>query len=523
MVNSIKIENLRSLKDTEFVQLKKLNILLGTNSSGKSTFLRSFPLFFQSVNKNLRGPISWFDDSFVDFGDYQTAKNKYSTDNENIRFSYKLNKPYVDYAIRGRHYINIIDAPDLGQIEVTISYANDSKGTYINKVSIIQDNVHYILSIKDRTDNVKVEVEGYDIGISKWKWDQNTRHGMLPSNEPVKIGERIYALEEWLHDNTLNNIKKYCDKRLKNDSKLYPVVIHWSNNKEEYLDYLQNRTKISSLKRSAKEWTVQNKDFLNFYHCVATRNLLTLMPLINSELTRFYEGCSYIAPMRAEANRFYRSQGLQVNDIDPYGRNLQEFISSLTSNQSLSYNKFCSKLLGITVSTVNTAGHYSIMLHNENGAFNMADVGFGYSQVLPIITKLWFSSNPHVFRRSIYYFSTRGINNKTILIEQPELHLHPAMQAKLADAFIETVNETNESSTFRDDFTNIRLIIETHSKAIINRIGRKVREGKIDPQDINIIIFQKDKELKNSIIKQISYDKSGRLTEWPYGFFDPND
>ena len=97
------------------------------------------------------------------------------------------------------------------------------------------------------------------------------------------------------------------------------------------------------------------------------------------------------------------------------------------------------------------------------------------------------------------------------------------MQAKLADAFIETVNETNQSSTFRDDFTNIRLIIETHSQAIINRIGRKVREGKIDPQDINIIIFQKDKELKNSIIKQISYDKSGRLTEWPYGFFDPND
>lgn len=49
MVNSIKIENLRSLKDTEFVQLKKLNILLGTNSSGKSTFYRSFPLFFQQL------------------------------------------------------------------------------------------------------------------------------------------------------------------------------------------------------------------------------------------------------------------------------------------------------------------------------------------------------------------------------------------------------------------------------------------------------------------------------------------
>lgn len=49
MVNSIKIENLRSLKDTEFVQLKKLNILLGTNSSGKSTFYVASPFFFNQL------------------------------------------------------------------------------------------------------------------------------------------------------------------------------------------------------------------------------------------------------------------------------------------------------------------------------------------------------------------------------------------------------------------------------------------------------------------------------------------
>ena len=73
MIDAIRIENLRSLKDTGFIKLKKLNILLGSNSSGKSTFLRSFPLFAQSVKKNLRGPISWFDDSMVDFGNYETA------------------------------------------------------------------------------------------------------------------------------------------------------------------------------------------------------------------------------------------------------------------------------------------------------------------------------------------------------------------------------------------------------------------------------------------------------------------
>ena len=78
MIESVRIQNLRSLNDTGFINLKKINILLGANSSGKSTFLRSFPLFTQSLHKNLQGPISWFDNAYVDFGDYQTAKNRYA-------------------------------------------------------------------------------------------------------------------------------------------------------------------------------------------------------------------------------------------------------------------------------------------------------------------------------------------------------------------------------------------------------------------------------------------------------------
>ena len=96
MIESVKIKNLRSLIDTGFINIKKINILLGANSSGKSTFLRSFPLFTQSVKKNLRGPISWFDDSYVDFGDYQTAKNKYVDKDEHICFSYYIHEPYAD-------------------------------------------------------------------------------------------------------------------------------------------------------------------------------------------------------------------------------------------------------------------------------------------------------------------------------------------------------------------------------------------------------------------------------------------
>ena len=90
MITDFRIQNLRSIKDSGEIKLKPIMILLGANSSGKSTFLRSFPLFTQSVDKKLRGPIAWFDNSFVDFGDFKTAKNRYAEESEGISFYYRF-------------------------------------------------------------------------------------------------------------------------------------------------------------------------------------------------------------------------------------------------------------------------------------------------------------------------------------------------------------------------------------------------------------------------------------------------
>lgn len=120
MLKSIKIENLRSLKDTGYIELKPLNILLGANSSGKSTFLRSFPLLTQSVRKELRGPISWFDDSLVDFGDYNTAFNKYAEKDDTIKFSFCLKPPYQNRRFRYYYpslYISPVTINTLGEIK----------------------------------------------------------------------------------------------------------------------------------------------------------------------------------------------------------------------------------------------------------------------------------------------------------------------------------------------------------------------------------------------------------------------
>lgn len=110
MITHIRIQNLRSLLDTGFIEIKPLTILLGANSSGKSTFLRSFPLFTQSVSKSLREPISWFDDAYVDFGDYDTAKSKLAPEGEGIMFSYKIQTPLC---VQPRYYFLMIGHQDL--------------------------------------------------------------------------------------------------------------------------------------------------------------------------------------------------------------------------------------------------------------------------------------------------------------------------------------------------------------------------------------------------------------------------
>ena len=77
-MKKIKIKNLRALKETPEVSLSPLTILLGKNSIGKSSFLRTFPLFKQSISVNRSEPLLWYSPELVDFGSFEESvyKNK---------------------------------------------------------------------------------------------------------------------------------------------------------------------------------------------------------------------------------------------------------------------------------------------------------------------------------------------------------------------------------------------------------------------------------------------------------------
>lgn len=121
---------------------------------------------------------------------------------------------------------------------------------------------------------------------------------------------------------------------------------------------------------------------------------------------------------------------------------------------------------------------------------NLADIGFGASQLLPIIVEGFHA--PH---------------GSTLLIEQPEIHLHPKAQALLGDLFVDITKEKKS------------LIVETHSEYLLSRVRRLIAEGRIKREDVAIYFFTLKEERTH--IQEIQLNELGQFEfeQWPEDFF----
>lgn len=90
-MKKIRIENLRSLSDTGVIDIKPITVLVGKNSIGKSTFLRTFPLLKQTMITNRSEPILWYSPDLVDFGNFNVSLcKKTKTDSINLFYEFEL-------------------------------------------------------------------------------------------------------------------------------------------------------------------------------------------------------------------------------------------------------------------------------------------------------------------------------------------------------------------------------------------------------------------------------------------------
>jgi predicted ATPase len=122
---------------------------------------------------------------------------------------------------------------------------------------------------------------------------------------------------------------------------------------------------------------------------------------------------------------------------------------------------------------------------------NVADVGLAVSQILPPLVAL-----------------TLAHPNQLVYIEQPELHLHPRAQWKLALILAQASNR------------GVRLVIETHSSLLLRGILSEIAEGRIANDKVILHWFERDKETGLSAVHPKVPDSAGRVGEWPEDFSD---
>jgi len=219
---------------------------------------------------------------------------------------------------------------------------------------------------------------------------------------------------------------------------------------------------------------------------------------LSSVLRRVFERMVYLGPLRDYPERHYVFSGNMARDVGKSG----SFLSDLLFRRPRLVNETNDilKEFGIgyqldvrSVKDPDVEDVFALRLVEEGSqtTVSLLDVGFGVSQVLPIIVQSMLS------RRNV------------IMIEQPEIHLHPKLQAELGTLFARCIGGKQQN----------QFIIETHSEHLILRLQRLIRNQQLNASDVSVIYVMKDEE--GSHCYPLRLDSQGEFIDaWPEGFFE---
>lgn len=534
-MKSIEIKNMRCLKDTGIIELPPITILVGENSSGKSTFLRSFPLLKQSFCKRKNGPILWTGDydDYVDFGSFSETITRDSSRDISFRFEFNLPREMelnpIQELIFRQYDIDTENAFGNANVVYTIIIASDGKREFVSKLEIILGQTEVIFSRAHIDDMASISIDGMVVDIPELRYEFDMRPAALLGLDGAScafefIFPNISGLFVSLQDKIVEGAFKEKNVGLLGVGLDFGVVAQYIG-----AQLCTGKTIEDIIKKRGKRSSKTGKNILNIFPKIEERIMsmapsqkqLTLnrfkliyvysrLSQIDEYITYYFRQVHYIAPLRATAERYYRLRNLAIDEIDFQGKNLAVFLNSLAEDRLKAFQNWTQKMFSFQIKPRKSEGHISIGILTADGqSINLSDTGFGYSQILPIITQLW-------------ELSTRKREGGSVIplvvaIEQPELHLHPAMQAKFVDAFIGSIQLA------KDCGYQLQLLLETHSETIINRFGRAVAMKEIESNDLSVITFQKNRTTNLSSVRVSQYDEEGLLTNWPVGFFSPEE
>ncbi|HYP82804.1 DUF3696 domain-containing protein [Variovorax sp.] len=144
---------------------------------------------------------------------------------------------------------------------------------------------------------------------------------------------------------------------------------------------------------------------------------------------------------------------------------------------------------GLSIRALGNSARYELLVENDGQAVNLKDVGVGVSQVIPVIVAALFAQPGHI-----------------VIVEEPESHLHPLAQSKLAELLALVSKERN-----------VQFIVETHSEHLFRRMQTLIARGEVPIADAAMYFVER--EGKNARLLLLEVDDFGRVRNWPKDFF----
>jgi AAA15 family ATPase/GTPase len=235
-----------------------------------------------------------------------------------------------------------------------------------------------------------------------------------------------------------------------------------------------------------------------FEYLWAHPSLLFANMVAGNLIEAIFKNIHHIGPSRAEPERTYTATGASPPEVGKWGegsvkillleKGIREKVREWLKNFEISLDFDLEELTGKS----GGSNIYKMMLSDPNTKteVSLVDVGFGASQILPIIVE--------------------GFNapkNALLMIEEPEIHLHPRAQGTMGDLLVDIAK-----------FNEKKLIVETHCDLLIRRVCKNILQGNIDHTDVIIYYFEPTES--GTEIKTITINKNGQFENFPDGFFE---
>ena len=446
MISDITLKNFKKFKEETLDLRRPITLLYGENSSGKSSALKAIATLMQTFTWSRNQYESLLaQGEYVNLGTYREYVYGHKVTNKiTISIGFVTPDWYPDITLRGK---------EVAKYVIELCY---ERSPYNEQARIYSVRGAYVLSDGETVEFFKLK-----------KSETKPWYTLVTDPEALEIERRKYE----------HNASKITEREFKRAANLKTKVNYVEGIRFALLE--KNSDKIAEYKLRL----VQNNLYMLF------------------ELPERYK---YLGPLRSSPSRSYTLSAASA-DVGPRGENTPSVVSYLKrSSESIKRNSEAFKKIQNWISLIFPGRSIAVQDYEElvkikvvrdGVADSIQDVGFGFSQILPIIVQ-----------------AAAIADGDTIIVEQPELHLHPRAQVAFSQFLIEACREGR------------RFIIETHSEHILRGLQLAISENSINDktgitkEDLLVYYFPSEMDCRAFEIK---INDDGELVDgWPPGFFD---